>query len=178
LRTDEGDVLAFLPGAGEIRRVDTLLAQRLDRGVVVTPLYGMLERDAHDRALFPDRDGRRKVVLSTSIAETSLTIEGIRVVVDSGLSRAPRFSPRTGMTRLQLIRVSNHRPTAPRALGSKAPGSVIVSGRNTGTTRLLEQSPPRFCTPTGPAKLDSRGCCHRTLGTRGGDAARRGVRPA
>ncbi len=145
LRADEGDVLAFLPGAGEIRRVEASLADRLDRGVVVTPLYGMLERDAQDRALFPDRDGRRKVVLSTSIAETSLTIEGIRVVVDSGLSRAPRFSPRTGMTRLETVRVSRSSADQRRGrAGRTAPGVCYRLWAEHETTHLLEQSPPEI----------------------------------
>jgi len=145
LRAGEGDVLAFLPGAGEIRRVEALLAERLDRGVVVTPLYGMLERDAQDRALFPDRDGRRKVVLSTSIAETSLTIEGIRVVVDSGLSRAPRFSPRTGMTRLETVRVSKSSADQRRGrAGRTAPGICYRLWAEHETTHLLEQSPPEI----------------------------------
>jgi ATP-dependent helicase HrpB len=145
LRGGEGDVLAFLPGAGEIRRVEALLAERLDRGVVVTPLYGMLERDAQDRALFPDRDGRRKVVLSTSIAETSLTIDGIRVVVDSGLSRAPRFSPRTGMTRLETVRVSKSSADQRRGrAGRTAPGICYRLWAEHETTHLLEQSPPEI----------------------------------
>jgi ATP-dependent helicase HrpB len=145
LRGGEGDVLAFLPGAGDIRRVEALLAERLDRGVVVTPLYGMLERDAQDRALFPDRDGRRKVVLSTSIAETSLTIDGIRVVVDSGLSRAPRFSPRTGMTRLETVRVSKSSADQRRGrAGRTAPGICYRLWAEHETTHLLEQSPPEI----------------------------------
>ncbi len=145
LRGDEGDVLAFLPGAGEIRRVEALLAGRLDGSVVVTPLYGMLERDAQDRALFPDRDGRRKVVLSTSIAETSLTIEGIRVVVDSGLSRAPRFSPRTGMTRLETVRVSRSSADQRRGRsGRTARGVCYRLWAEHETTHLLEQSPPEI----------------------------------
>lgn len=99
----DGDVLVFLPGAGEIRRVESLLAG-LDAEVV--PLYGNLPPEAQDRAIRPHPAGRRKVVLATSIAETSLTIEGVRVVVDSGWSRVPRYSPRTGMTRLATVRVS------------------------------------------------------------------------
>src|SRR5215831_6430677 len=145
LRRDEGDVLVFLPGAGEIRRVEASLAERLDRSVIVTPLYGMLERDAQDRALFPDRGGRRKVVLSTSIAETSLTIEGIRIVVDSGLSRAPRFSPRTGMTRLETVRVSKSSADQRRGrAGRTAPGVCYRLWPEHETAHLLEQSPPEI----------------------------------
>ena len=145
LRRNDGDVLVFLPGAGEIRRVEASLAERVDRSVIVAPLYGMLERDAQDRALFPDRGGRRKVVLSTSIAETSLTIEGIRIVVDSGLSRAPRFSPRTGMTRLETVRVSKSSADQRRGrAGRTAPGVCYRLWAEHETTHLLEQSPPEI----------------------------------
>ena len=107
LASDEGDVLAFLPGTGEIRRTHELLtSQQLPADVRVLPLHGSLSADAQDDAILPSPRGSRKVVLATSIAETSLTIEGVRVVIDSGLSRVPRFSPRTGMTRLETVRVS------------------------------------------------------------------------
>jgi ATP-dependent helicase HrpB len=103
LSAEPGDVLVFLPGAGEIRRVERVL-----EGVPadVIPLHGNLSHELQDRAIRPSPPGRRKVVLATSIAETSLTIEGVRVVVDSGLARVPRYSPRTGMTRLATVRVS------------------------------------------------------------------------
>jgi ATP-dependent helicase HrpB len=106
IRRDAGDILVFLPGAREIRRVERLLADRAIDDAVILPLYGAMPYDAQDRAIEPDPHGRRKIVMSTSIAETSLTIEGVRVVIDSGLSRIPRFSPRTGMTRLDTVRVS------------------------------------------------------------------------
>jgi len=107
LETEDGDVLVFLPGAGEIRRVEEmLLADGLPPGVRVMPLFGNLPQEAQDEAIRPSPPGRRKVVLATSIAETSLTIEGVRVVVDSGLIRVPRFSPRAGMTRLETVTVS------------------------------------------------------------------------
>lgn len=104
---ESGDLLVFLPGTGEIRRVEHLLAQqRLDPNVLVMPLYGNLPQDAQDRAIAPAKPGVRKIVLSTSIAETSLTIEGTRLVIDSGLMRVPMFSPQTGMSRLETVRVS------------------------------------------------------------------------
>lgn len=106
LRRDQGDILVFLPGAGEIHRLGNALAERDLGGAVVRPLFGAMSQDAQDEAIRADPTGRRKVVLATSIAETSLTIEGVRVVVDAGLSRIPRFSPRTGMTRLETVRVS------------------------------------------------------------------------
>src|SRR5215510_10005280 len=107
LRAEKGSVLAFLPGAGEIRRAETLLRERIsDAGTDVVALYGALEADVQDRAIAPAPAGRRKVVLATAIAETSLTIEGVRIVVDSGLARVPRYEPDVGLTRLETVRVS------------------------------------------------------------------------
>ena len=107
LREDPGDVLAFLPGAPEIHRVQRLLAQaHAQPGIAVLPLFGELPAEAQDAALAPAARGVRKVVLATSIAETSLTIPGVRVVVDSGLMRRARFDPVTGMSALQTQRIS------------------------------------------------------------------------
>ena len=104
---EDGDVLVFLPGAGEIRRVASLLGDSaLPPDVRVVPLHGTMPLDQQDVAIAASPRGRRKVVLATSLAETSLTIEGVRVVIDSGLMRVPRFSPATGMTRLETRRVS------------------------------------------------------------------------
>ncbi|MGB7211361.1 MAG: ATP-dependent helicase HrpB, partial [Gemmatimonadales bacterium] len=134
LDTHEGDILAFLPGAGEIHRTramlssaDPLTAARPE-GVPsvfidVIPLFGMLPQSEQDRAIRPSPAGRRKVVLATSIAETSLTIEGVRVVVDSGLARVPKFSPASGMTRLATVRVSRASADQRRGrAGRTAPG--------------------------------------------------------
>jgi ATP-dependent helicase HrpB len=108
LKAHAGDVLVFLPGAGEIRRTHEALHHgSLPPDVDLLILHGNLPGDAQDRVISASPAGRRKVVLATSIAETSLTIEGIRVVVDSGLARVPRYSPRTGMTRLATVRVSS-----------------------------------------------------------------------
>jgi len=107
LGDQSGSVLAFLPGQGEIHRTAQRIAERLrDPSVDVVPLFGAMEKDAQDRAIQPSPPGRRKVVLATSVAETSLTIEGVRVVVDSGVSRVPRFEPSSGLTRLVTVRVS------------------------------------------------------------------------
>ncbi|TAK48624.1 MAG: ATP-dependent helicase HrpB [Xanthobacteraceae bacterium] len=107
LRAQAGSVLAFLPGAAEIRRTQTLLAERVsDPAVDIVALFGALEQGVQDRALMPSPPGRRKVVLATSIAETSLTIEGVRVVVDSGVARVPRYEPDVGLTRLETVRAS------------------------------------------------------------------------
>ena len=105
LRETEGDILAFLPGVAEIRRVGHQLGAALDPAVAIAPLYGDLD---HGRQLQAIRGtgGRRRVVLATAIAETSLTIEGIGAVVDSGWSRVPRFDPNNGLTRLETVRVS------------------------------------------------------------------------
>jgi ATP-dependent helicase HrpB len=106
MRAERGSVLAFLPGAAEIRRVQSLLEGRTDAATDIVPLYGALSGDEQARAIEPARPGRRKIVLATSIAETSITIEGVRVVVDSGLARVPRYEPDVGVTRLDTVRVS------------------------------------------------------------------------
>jgi ATP-dependent helicase HrpB len=107
LDADEGSILAFLPGAGEIARVaERLQSASLPASVAVHPLYGDLSPREQDAAVLPAPPGTRKIVLATSIAETSLTIDGVRVVVDSGLARVSRFSPRSGMARLETVRVS------------------------------------------------------------------------
>ena len=107
LREECGSILAFLPGQGEIRRVEERLKERIsDPTIVLAPLYGAMDMKAQDLALEPAPVGLRKVVLATSIAETSITIEGVRVVIDSGLARVPRFEPDVGVTRLETVRVS------------------------------------------------------------------------
>jgi ATP-dependent helicase HrpB len=107
LAEEGGSILAFLPGQGEILRVAALLAERVrDPNVDVAPLYGAMDARAQDRAVAPAAKGKRKIVLATSIAETSLTIEGVRVVVDGGLMRVPRFEPDIGLTRLETVRAS------------------------------------------------------------------------
>jgi ATP-dependent helicase HrpB len=107
LRADPGSVLAFLPGAAEIRRTQNLLTERIhDAGIEIVPLFGALDATVQDRAIAPARKGSRKVVLATSIAETSLTIEGVRIVVDSGVARVPRYEPDVGLTRLETVRAS------------------------------------------------------------------------
>jgi ATP-dependent helicase HrpB len=107
LRADPGSVLAFLPGAAEIRRTQNFLNERIhDAGIEIVPLFGALDASVQDRAIAPAPKGQRKVVLATSIAETSLTIEGVRIVVDSGVARVPRYEPDIGLTRLETVRAS------------------------------------------------------------------------
>ncbi|MGB6284415.1 MAG: helicase-related protein, partial [Xanthobacteraceae bacterium] len=103
MRAERGSVLAFLPGTAEIRRTQDLLARLADAATDIVPLYGALGGDEQARAIEPARPGRRKIVLATSIAETSITIEGVRVVVDSGLARVPRYEPDVGVTRLDTV---------------------------------------------------------------------------
>jgi ATP-dependent helicase HrpB len=127
LARQEADVLVFLPGAAEIRRVARELAGRgASSDVVVLPLYGALPADEQDRALAPDPAGRTKVVLATDLAESSLTIEGIRAVVDAGLAREPRFDGATGMT--GLVTVPASRASADQRAGRAgrtAPGLAV-----------------------------------------------------
>jgi ATP-dependent helicase HrpB len=142
LDNERGDILVFLPGAGEIRRVESLLG---DVGAAVIPLHGNLPADHQDRAILPSPPGRRKVVLATSIAETSLTIEGVRVVVDAGLSRVPRYSPRTGMTRLVTVRVSRASAEQRRGrAGRLAPGVCIRLWSRHEEAMLPEKSTPEI----------------------------------
>jgi ATP-dependent helicase HrpB len=105
-RADPGSLLAFLPGAGEIRRTRGLLEGGAGAATDVVALYGALSGKEQDRAILPSPAGRRKIVLATSIAETSITIEGVRIVVDCGLARVPRYEPDVGVTRLETVRVS------------------------------------------------------------------------
>ena len=124
LAREDGDVLVFLPGTAEIRRVQSMLEEGpLAPDVRVFALHGTMPLEQQDQAIAPSPPGWRKVVLATSIAETSLTIEGVRVVIDSGLMRVPRFSPRSGMTRLETVRVSRASADQRRGrAGRVAPG--------------------------------------------------------
>ncbi|MGM0571281.1 ATP-dependent helicase HrpB [Marinobacter sp.] len=106
LAEQPGSILVFLPGAGEIRKVEQLLRPHLPAGTRLAPLFGNLKGDAQDQAIEPAPRGERKVVLATAIAETSLTIEGVRVVIDAGQARRAVFDPNSGMTRLVTGRVS------------------------------------------------------------------------
>lgn len=107
LADQQGDILAFLPGAAEIRQVVSRFAQQADaHDTVLLPLYGDLSLADQARAILPDPAGRRRVILATTIAETSITIEGIGAVVDCGWKRVPRFDPNSGLTRLETVRIS------------------------------------------------------------------------
>jgi ATP-dependent helicase HrpB len=145
LAEEDGSILVFLPGTAEIRRVERLIAAELDADVVIAPLYGDLPPNAQDEAIRPAPAGRRKVVLATSIAETSLTIEGIRVVVDGGLMRVPRFEPRSGMTRLATVRVSQASAEQRRGrAGRLAPGVCYRLWREAEQAQLAPYTTPEI----------------------------------
>jgi ATP-dependent helicase HrpB len=146
LANDEGSVLAFLPGAGEIRRTAALLTTgALPTDVRILPLFGAMAAGAQDEAIAPASLGLRKVVLATSIAETSLTIDGVRVVIDGGLARVPSFSPRTGMTRLETVRVSRAAAEQRRGrAGRTAPGICYRLWAAEDHSGLLERDRPEI----------------------------------
>ena len=145
LASEPGSVLVFLPGTGEIRKVQRLLADGLPDDVLLAPLYGNLPQAEQEAAIMPAPQGRRKVVLATAIAETSLTIEGVRVVVDAGLERRPRFDPVSGLTRLVTIRVSQAaaEQRAGRA-GRVEPGVCYRLWAEAEQSRLAAFSPPEI----------------------------------
>ena len=146
LRAEPGSVLAFLPGAAEIRRAETMLRERIDDpSVDVVALFGALEADVQDRAIAPSPQGRRKVVLATSIAETSLTIEGVRIVIDCGLSRVPRYEPDVGLTRLETVRVSRASADQRRGrAGRTEPGVCYRLWDEPQTASLAASSTPEI----------------------------------
>jgi ATP-dependent helicase HrpB len=146
LREHAGDILCFLPGAAEIRRVQrTLQESDLDRSVRVMPLYGELQGAEQDAALAPSAAGERKIVLATSIAETSLTIEGIRVVVDSGMRRYSEFDPSTGMSRLVTGKVSQAAADQRRGRAGRLSAGDCYRLWSEGThASLSPQTPPEI----------------------------------
>ena len=144
LREDTGSILVFLPGAGEIRSVYRRLGEAgLEPSITVVPLYGALGRDVQMKAIEPAPPGMRKVVLATAIAETSLTIEGVRIVIDAGLMRVPRFDLRSAMTRLMTIPVSRDSADQRRGrAGRQAPGICYRLWSRERHAALLERSSP------------------------------------
>ncbi|MER9140657.1 ATP-dependent helicase HrpB [Mesorhizobium sp. M0830] len=145
LADESGSVLAFLPGQREIERTSERLAGRTGADTDIVPLYGMLDGKAQDAAIKPAPPGRRKVVLATSIAETSITIDGVRVVIDSGLSRLPRYEPASGLTRLETVRVSKASADqrAGRA-GRTQAGVAVRLWRAEQTAALAAFTPPEI----------------------------------
>ena len=188
-RQEAGSILAFLPGQGEIRRTAELLGKD-DLDALIAPLYGDLSGKEQDAAIRPPARGERKIVLATSIAETSITIDGVRIVIDSGLQRLPVFEPSTGITRLETVRASraSANQRAGRA-GRTEPGMAIRLWREEQAAALPAFTPPQMLAsdlsnltldcaawgvtdpasmrfidpPPGPATAEARGLL-RTLG--------------
>jgi ATP-dependent helicase HrpB len=146
LADESGSILAFLPGQGEILRVAALIEERARRpDVDIAPLYGAMDARAQDRAVAPAPAGRRKIVLATSIAETSLTIQGVRVVIDSGLMRVPRYEPDVGLTRLETVRVSRANADQRRGRAGRVEPGVCY--------RLWEEAATGGLTPFAPPEI-------------------------
>ncbi|MEI6439170.1 MAG: ATP-dependent helicase HrpB [Alphaproteobacteria bacterium] len=144
LAAETGSLLVFLPGQAEIRRTEERLRDRVRApNVIIAPLYGAMDPADQDKAVAPAPSGSRKVVLATSIAETSLTIEGVRVVIDSGLSRTPRFDPSSGLTRLSTIRVSRAAADQRRGRAGRIEPGVCYRLWDEAETRAL----PAFADP-------------------------------
>lgn len=146
LAQDQGSLLVFLPGMAEIRRVERkLLDMNLPSNILIAPLHGDLPQEAQDRAIAPTQPGMRKIVLATSIAETSLTIDGIRIVIDAGLLRVPRFDPRSGLTRLDTIRVTQDSAEQRRGrAGRLEPGTCIRLWTSAEQQSLAPRRPPEM----------------------------------
>ena len=143
---DSGSMLVFLPGQGEILRVSDQLRRSItDTSVDIAPLFGAMTPAAQDLAISPAQPGRRKIVLATSIAETSITIEGVRVVIDSGLARVPRFEPDVGVTRLETVRVSRAAADQRRGrAGRTEPGVCYRLWDEAETTGLVAFADPEI----------------------------------
>ncbi|ATQ42716.1 ATP-dependent helicase HrpB [Caulobacter mirabilis] len=146
LAEETGSLLVFLPGQGEILRTRDLIAERMRRpDVDLAPLYGAMEGRDQDLAISPSPAGRRKVVLATAIAETSLTIEGVRVVIDAGLARVPRFDPASGLTRLETVRVSRAAADQRRGRAGRTEPGVCY--------RLWDEEETRALVPFGRPEI-------------------------
>ena len=146
IRETDGGVLVFLPGEAEIHRANSMLLEApLPPGVSVHPLYGAMPKEKQDAVLAPPAPGCRKIVLATSIAESSLTIPGIRAVVDAGWMRVPRFSARNGMSRLETLRITRDRADQRRGrAGREAPGTCYRLWDAATDAALLPSSNPEI----------------------------------
>lgn len=144
VRDHEGDTLVFLPGQGEIKKCEAILRKALN-GFAIHPLYGQLSSSKQYSAIMPNRSGKRKIVLATSIAETSLTIEGVKIVVDTGFSRASRFDPKSGLSRLETVPISKDSADqrAGRA-GRLSPGVCYRMWSKATHERLAEHRTPEI----------------------------------
>ncbi len=155
-RSHAGDILAFLPGEGEIRKAEELLTGQLGN-TAVYPLYGLLSSEDQARAIAPSRPGERKVVLATPIAETSLTIEGVRVVVDSGLCRKMVFDPRSGLSHLETVRISLDMATQRTGRAGRVAPGICYRLWSTGTQARMApiRTPEILEADLAPLVLDS-----------------------
>lgn len=156
MREHEGSALVFLPGQGEITRTAERLSTRLPQNTDLAPLYGQLTPAEQDAAIQPSPAGRRKIVLATSIAETSLTIEGVRIVVDSGFRRVPVYEPATGLTTLATVRVSRAGADQRRGRAGRTAPGVAIRLWNEGQTAALEafETPEIFSADLSGLVLD------------------------
>lgn len=156
LHADEGSILVFLPGQGEIARTAERLATRVPPNTDIAPLYGQLTGEEQDRAIAPAPPGRRKIVLATSIAETSLTIEGIRIVIDAGFRRAPAYDPATGLSTLETRRVSRAAADQRRGRAGRTAPGIAYRLWNEGQTGALEpyDPPEMLSADLAPLALD------------------------
>lgn len=143
LAQEQGSILCFLPGQGEIERIARLLEGVLPENTMLCPLYGAMDGRDQDLAIKPAPQGTRKVVLATSLAETSITIDGVRVVIDSGLARQPRFEPATGLTRLETVRASQASIAQRAGRSGRTQAGVAIRLWHEGKTSSL----PRFTSP-------------------------------
>ncbi len=144
LRAERGSMLVFLPGQGEIRRLERMLLEGpKDPDIIIAPLYGAMDGRAQDQAVQPAPSGMRKIVLATSIAETSLTIEGVRVVIDCGLARIPRYEPDMGVTRLETVRVNRASADQRRGRAGRTEPGICYRLWDQATTASL----PAFAEP-------------------------------
>ncbi|HEV7435833.1 MAG TPA: ATP-dependent helicase HrpB [Pseudorhizobium sp.] len=140
-----GSILAFLPGQGEILRTAERLEGKLDPDTTVVPLYGNLDQKTQDVAVRPAAPGHRKIVLATSIAETSITIDGVRIVIDSGLQRLPVFEPATGTTRLETVRVSRASADQRAGRAGRTEAGTAIRLWHAGQTAALRPfTPPQI----------------------------------
>lgn len=146
LQREAGSLLVFLPGEGEIRRLQSLLQDRLPANTLLCPLYGQLSQAEQDAAIAPTASGQRKIVLATAIAETSLTIEGVRVVIDAGLRRSQRFDPNTGLSGLMTEAVSQANAEQRRGrAGRVEPGHCLRLWSEEAQQRLARFATPEIC---------------------------------
>ena len=144
LQHNTGDVLVFLPGQGEIKKCEELL-RHADKEVMVHPLYGQLPYHKQHAAIMPNKEGKRKVVLATNIAETSLTIEGVKVVIDSGFERKARFNPSTGLSGLETVQIAKDSADQRAGRAGRLSAGKCYRMWTIGTqARMLEQSKPEI----------------------------------